>query len=56
MKIFFSHDKFNVTLCLEYTSTYLFSPSTPPPSPPYLDPIKFHLDPYKQLITMNRVH
>ena len=42
MKSFFSHDKFNVTLCLEYTSTNLSSPSTntpepPPPSPSYLD-------------------
>ena len=28
------------------------APQLPHPSPPYLDPIKFHLYPYKQLITM----
>ena len=26
MESFFSFEKFNVTLCLEYTYTYLFSP------------------------------
>ena len=36
---FFSHDIFNVTLCLEYTSNYLFSPLTSRPSPSYIDPI-----------------
>ena len=30
MESFFSFEKFNVTLCLEYTYTYLFSPSPPP--------------------------
>ena len=44
MKTSFSFDKFNVAqefeplinLCLEYTSTYFFSPSMPPP--PHLHP------------------
>ena len=34
-KVFFAYNKFNVTLCLEYTYAYFFSPSTPatPPLP-----------------------
>ena len=43
MESFFSFDKFNVTLCLEYNYTYLLNPSTPPPpvnpSPSFLYPI-----------------
>ena len=49
MKTSFSFDKFHVAqefehlinLCLEYTSTYVFSPSippTPPTTPSYLGP------------------
>ena len=60
MKSFFSYDKFNVTLCLEYTSTF-FQPQLPPPlillfpSPSYLNLVEFYLDTYNQLIAIQCV-
>ena len=63
MKSFFSYDKFNVTLCLEYTSTNFFHPKLPPPPPPlllfpspsYLNLVEFYLDTYNQLIAIQCV-
>ena len=52
-KVFFAYNKFNVTLCLEYTYAYFFQPFDPrnPPPPPHHPPS--YLD--KQLTSMKYV-